>query len=150
MKLSTAQIGKSGELLVQYKLLNYGIESSQMTTDSGIDLVAFSAKNQKAITIQVKTNQKPKPGGGSGKMTLDWWLPDNSPAEFIALVDLSTEKIWFFSYDEFSKNAQQHSKTKYHIYMYVDHKAISRKHKRYLDVHFEEFLLENTIDKIFK
>ena len=106
MKLSTAQIGKSGELLVQYKLLNYGIESSQMTTDSGIGLVAFSSKNQKAITIQVKTNQKPKPGGGSGKMTLDWWLPVNSPAEFIALVDLSTEKIWFFSYDEFSKNAQ--------------------------------------------
>ena len=34
--------------------------------------------------------------------------------------------------------------------MYVDHKAISRKHKRYLDVHFEEFLLENKIDKIFK
>jgi len=33
MKLPTAQIGKSGELLVQYKFLKYGIESSQMTTD---------------------------------------------------------------------------------------------------------------------
>ena len=54
MKLTNAQIGKSGELLVQYKLLKYGIESSQLTTDTGIDLVAFSSKKEKAFTISKK------------------------------------------------------------------------------------------------
>ena len=36
----TRHIGKAGELLVQYKLIKYGIDSSPMTTDAGIDLVA--------------------------------------------------------------------------------------------------------------
>lgn len=40
MKKTTQQIGAAGELLVQYKLLKLGIDSSAMTTDSGIDLVA--------------------------------------------------------------------------------------------------------------
>lgn len=40
-KLKTAQIGRCGELLVQYRLLSHGIESSSMTTDSGVDLVAI-------------------------------------------------------------------------------------------------------------
>ena len=102
MKLTNAQIGKSGELLVQYKLLKYGIESSQLTTDTGIDLVAFSSKKEKAFTIQVKTNLNPKPGGGSGKLALDWWLRDNSPADIVALVDLSTDRIWMFLDKEFS------------------------------------------------
>ncbi|SLM45109.1 hypothetical protein NSND_62542 [Nitrospira sp. ND1] len=40
--LSTAQIGKCGELLVQYRLLLLGVESAPMSTDTGIDLVAYS------------------------------------------------------------------------------------------------------------
>jgi hypothetical protein len=39
---STLHIGAAGELLVQYKLLKQGIDSAAMTTDSGIDLVAYS------------------------------------------------------------------------------------------------------------
>jgi hypothetical protein len=39
MSLSTAQIGRCGELLVQLELLKRGIESAAMTTDTGIDLV---------------------------------------------------------------------------------------------------------------
>ena len=68
---NTQQIGKAGELLVQYKLLLRGIESALLTTDSGVDLVAFSPRKQKAITIQIKSNLKPKPGGGRGKLQLD-------------------------------------------------------------------------------
>ena len=61
--MNKQQIGKAGELLVQYKLLRSGIESSPLTTDSGIDIVAFSKRQQKPFTIQVKTNEKPKPSG---------------------------------------------------------------------------------------
>ena len=99
-------IGKAGELLVQYKLVKYGIDSSAMTTDSGIDLVAYSPKNMKAYTIQVKTQEKPLPGGGKGKLSLAWDLRDNSPAELIAITDLSTDSVWLFAFSEFEELAQ--------------------------------------------
>jgi hypothetical protein len=81
--LATAQIGTSGVLL-QYRLLKHGIESAPMTTDAGIDLVVYSPHSRRAVTVQVKTCLPPKPAGGTGKLTLDWWLPDDSPAELIA------------------------------------------------------------------
>ena len=48
---------------VQYRLLKHGIESAPMTTDSGIDLVAYAPYSKRAVTIQVKANEKPKPAG---------------------------------------------------------------------------------------
>ena len=59
--LTKQQIGRCGELLVQYKLLMVGIESSHLTTDAGIDLAAYSPKKKRPSTIQVKTNLRPKP-----------------------------------------------------------------------------------------
>lgn len=45
-----------------------------MTTDAGIDLVAYAPARMTGITIQVKTHLKPKPAGGRGKQLPDWWL----------------------------------------------------------------------------
>lgn len=73
-KLTTQQIGKLGELLVQYRLLSFGIESAHLTTDSSVDLVAYSPNSKTAFTIQIKTNLQPKPGG-KGKAALDGWVP---------------------------------------------------------------------------
>jgi len=92
-KLTTQQIGKLGELLVQYRLLSFGIESAHLTTDSGIDLIAY-APSREPVTIQVKANLKPKPGGGKGKAALDWWVPENSPAKLFAFVDVSENRVW--------------------------------------------------------
>jgi hypothetical protein len=94
MALSTAQIGKCAELLVQYRLLLLGIESAPMGSDTGVDLVAYSPRLAQAITIQVKTNLRAKLGGGKGKAALDWWVAESVPAVLVALVDLSTEKVW--------------------------------------------------------
>jgi len=55
-KLTSQQTGKCGELLVQYQLLKHGVESAPMTTDYGVDLVAFHAAKRKTVTIQVKTS----------------------------------------------------------------------------------------------
>ena len=93
MPLTTAQIGRCGEMLVQYELLMRGVESAPMSTDAGIDLVAYSPTLGVPKTIQVKANLKAKPGGGKGRAALDWWLPHDSPAELIAFVDLSTQRI---------------------------------------------------------
>ncbi len=48
VKLAIQQIGKCGELLVQYMLLKHGVESAPLTTDPGIDLVALDG----AITMR--------------------------------------------------------------------------------------------------
>lgn len=94
------QIGKCGELLVQYRLLLRGIESAQMTTDAGIDLVAYAPGAQRTNTIQVKAVWQTKRAGGRGNLLLDWWIRDNSPAELVAFVDLKSERVWMFRHNE--------------------------------------------------
>ena len=148
--LSTAQIGRCGELLVQYHLLLLGIESAPMSTDTGVDLVAYSPTRESAHTIQVKTNLKSKPGGGSGKAALDWWIPDVSPAEFVALVDLSSGLIWLLTHAEVLQHAQQRSSGRLHLYMHTDPTAKPRKTERFSHQwQFEQFLLSNHAHRTF-
>jgi len=149
-KMKTAQIGKCGEFLVQYQLLLRGIESAQLTTDSGIDLVAYSPKNEKPLTIQVKANLQPKASGGKGKNALDWWVPENSPAQYVAFVDLSTQRIWLFSQSEVGAIAQQTSNGRHHFYMYVDPTAKPSKTGRSIHSYeFEKYLLQNRAHEVF-
>lgn len=146
--LTTAQIGKCGELLVQLRLLRHGIESSPMATDTGIDLVAYSPATRRSLTIQVKTNRRAKPGGGKGALALDWWMPATSPAELFALVELEGDRIWLFSHDEAERVAQQRPEGRLHFYMYIDDQAEPRgtgKHVR----EFENYLMERRISKFF-
>lgn len=140
--LSTAQIGKAGELLVQHYLLLQCIESSHMSTDAGVDLVAYSPRAKQARTIQVKTNLKPKPSGGKGKMALDWWIPDISPAELVALVDLSEQRIWLFTHSEVLEVAQQKPAGRVHLYMHLEHVETRSGHARTHIEHFKDFRLE--------
>ncbi len=149
-KLATSQIGKCGELLVQYRLLLLGIESAPLATDAGIDLVAYSPNAKMAFTIQVKTNLKAKAGGGKGKAALDWWISENSPAELVALVDLSSEKVWLLTQLELLSHCQQRSNGRAHIYMYTDPSARLRKKDRLGHQHeFENFLLINRAAEVF-
>ena len=150
MPLATAQIGRAGELLVQYRLLLLGVESAPMSTDSGIDLVVYSPVSKQPNTVQVKTNLKPKPGGGRGKAGLDWWMPTDSPAELVALVDLSEQRVWMLTLDELGTLAQQHSNGRYHIYMYTDPTAAPRRTDRAAHVYeFQRYLLENRAHAMF-
>ena len=148
-KLNTQQIGKLGELLVQYRLLSFGIESAHLTTDSGIDLVAYSPYRKAAFTIQIKTNLQPKPGGGKGKAAIGWWVPQDSPAELFAFVDVSENRIWLFDHSELEKYAQQQSNGRFHLYMYTDPSVNRRKNtSASLVSEFEEFTLENKIGSL--
>ncbi len=148
--MKTAQIGKCGELLVQYQLLLRGVESAHLTTDSGIDLVAYSPRNARPITVQVKTNLRAKAGGGKGKEALDWWVPEDSPAHYVALVDLSSQRIWFLSQAEMSTLAQQTSNGRHHLYMYVDPTVKPSKTGRPVHSYeFEKHLLQNRAHEIF-
>jgi hypothetical protein len=151
VSISTAQIGKCGELLVQYRLLLLGIESAAMSTDTGIDLVAYSPKLQDAITIQVKTNLQPKhSGGGKGKAALDWWISDSVSASLVALVDLQSEKVWLLKREEIEQHAQQRSSGRLHIYMYTDPSVKLRTLDRLAHAYeFERFLISNRVNELF-
>jgi hypothetical protein len=148
-KSSKQHIGKAGELLVQYKMMRHGIDTSPMTTDTGVDLVAYSPRNQRAYTIQVKTQERPAPGGGKGKLAISWDLKETCPAELIATVDLSTDSVWLFTYREFAEYAQQCSpKGVYKLYMYVDESVATKKRKA-LRSQFSDYFLEKRIKTFF-
>ena len=120
-----------------------------MTTDSGIDLVAYSPKNNKPLTIQVKTKEKPLPGGGKGKLALGWDLRDTSPAELVAVTDLSTDSVWLFTHSEYENLAQQHSATgNLKLYMYVDESIKTTKEMALLS-QFNQYKIENRIITFF-
>ena len=145
-----AQIGRAGELLVQQKLLLKGIESAPLTTDSGIDLVAFSPKRRDAVTIQVKANLEPKPSGGRGKLHLDWWVRDDSPADLLAFVDLESGRVWLVKNSELQALAQQHPEGRYHFFMATDPTVSRRKDgKPVHDYEFQKYLLENRVHELF-
>lgn len=149
MKLTTAQIGRAGELLVQQQLLLHGIESAPLTTDTGVDLVAFSPRKRDAVTIQVKANLKPKPSGGTGKPALDWWVPDDSPADLLAFVDLQSSRVWLVENESLKEIAQQHPEGRYHFFMATDPTATSRGDgKLFHDYEFQRYLLENFVHKL--
>ena len=149
MTITTQHIGAAGELLVQYKLLKFGIDSAAMTTDSGIDLVAYSPKSNRSFTIQVKTKERPSLGGGKGKLSLGWDLRDSSPAELVAVTDLSTDSVWLFTHAEYERYAQQHSeKGILKLYMYVD-ESVHTKKEMALMSQFEQFRLENRVITFF-
>lgn len=147
--LTAAQIGRAGELLVQQQLLLHGIDSAQLTTDSGVDLVAFSAEQRDAMTLQVKANLRPKPAGGTGKLLLDWWLPDESPADLFAFVDLASSRVWLAANKEMGEIAQQHPESRYHFFMFTDPTATTRADgKPVHDYDFQKHLLENCVHKL--
>ena len=134
---------------MQYKLLKFGIDSAAMTTDSGVDLVAYSLKTNGSCTIQVKTKERPTHGGGKGKLFLDWNLRDSSPAELVAVTDLSTDSVWLFTHAEFQSYAQQHSeKGVLKLYMYVD-ESVNTKKEMALKSQFERFTIENRVITFF-
>lgn len=141
--MKTQQIGRAGELLVQYKLLKFGVDSSALTTDSGVDLVAYFPSKGEAVTIQVKTNEKAKPSGGLGAPALDWWLREDSPAQLVAVVNLDTDEAWLFTHKEYTGLAQQRSGGRLHLYMYANDDVNTT--KRALKVDFAEYLLENKV-----
>ncbi len=142
-RLTTQQIGRLGELLVQYELLRYGIDSAPMTTDTGIDLVAYSPDKKSSFTIQVKTNLAPKPGGGKGAAGVDWWVNESCPAEWIAFADISSRRVWMLTRQELAATAQQRSSGRLHLYMYTDPDAGTRAYERHGAARFSEYLFEN-------
>ena len=119
-----------------------------MTTDNGIDLVAYSPSNGEPRTIQVKSNLQPKPGGGRGPLALDWWISQSNPAALVALVDLQGSRVWLLTQVDLSGVAQQRSGGRLHFYMYSDPNYTPKRTATHVR-DFDRFLLENTASNFF-
>ena len=119
-------------------------------TGSGVDLIAFSPRNARPVTVQVTTNRRAKPGGGKGKQSLEWWVSEVSPAHYVAFVDLSSERIWLLSKAEVGSLAQQTSRRGHHFFMYVDPTVKPSKAGRLVYYYeFEKYLLQNRAHEVF-
>ncbi len=96
MAKTTLHIGAAGELLVQFRLVRNGIDSARLTTDSGVDLVAYPPGTGRALTVQVKTVERSTPAGGKGALATGVVFPRECRAEYVAIVRLSDEIVWLF------------------------------------------------------
>ena len=76
-------------------------------------------------------------------MLLSWDLRETSPAQMVALVDLSTERVWLFRDEEFDKVAQ-HNKGG----IYTDPEARPKEGRLTMDSDFEGHLIEARIEEL--
>lgn len=147
--MGTQHIGAAGELLVQYQLLKFGIDSARLTTDAGIDLVVYAPGTAAATTVQVKANLAPKPAGGTGQLTRGWDFPHTCPAQLLALVALDADLVWLFTMTEALDLAQQHSpKGIRKLYWFVQESTGGASGARQ-QTDMDNFLLAHRAQKLF-
>jgi hypothetical protein len=78
-------------------------------------------------------------------MALDWWLPHGSPAEFVAIVNLSDDSAWLLRHNEFMRLAQQKKSAKgLHLYFYVEGRSVHQVGG------FQRFELEKRAKQLFR
>ena len=100
-KVRTQIIGAAGEALVTYKLLKHEIDSAEkVATNAGVDLVMYVPGVNVAATIQVKTQWEPLPSGGTGALHSAWNFDSGYEVDWLALVDVSTDRAWLFTMDQ--------------------------------------------------
>lgn len=134
-KVRTQIIGAAGEVLVTYKLLKHEIDSARMTTDAGVDLVMYVPGVNLAATIQVKAMWEPVPAGGTGPLSLGWVFSPQYEADWLALVEVSTDRAWLLTMDEARELAQQKPDSgKWRIYWYPDDTVIGGSPRRESDM----------------
>lgn len=147
VKLTTQQIGRCGELLVQYMLLKHGVESARLTTDPGVDLVAFRDIKQKPVTIQVKTcsprSELKYPTGGKW---LEWWVSDECAADYVAVVDFDRQKFWLLSTGEFRQRGAR-TGGGHRLWWYIPGHEYGSTKKR--EEKFKEYEMDAAIPKVF-
>lgn len=147
-ELTSAQISQCGVLLTRYKLLLHGVESAPLTTDVGVDLVAYSGTARRALTIQVKTVLKPTTLWAKGRMALAWTMQRDGSAEIAALVDLSAGRVWLLTMKQFFELAQQQRPLNAQLLLFADVAVGSGGDEAGVDK-FAEYLLEEMVGVFF-
>ena len=148
-KLTTQQIGRCGELLVQYILLKHGIESAPLTTDTGIDLVAYPRTAtstwpvDRPATIQVKTSTH----RGTTEKWIEWNFPDSCPADYVATVDIERNKLWLFKFADFKVVAKRAGRGQLRLWWSLPEYESERSARK--EEQFKEYEMDAAIPKVF-
>jgi hypothetical protein len=137
---SSRAINQRGMERAAAKLSKLGADT-EPTGTTEVHLLARYQGGSDAVAVTVKATTGPQPGGGHGKMALHWWIKDATPADQVAFVDLSSDRVWLLKMEEVRALAQQHSSNQHHLIMVVEPQERS-KHARYLVKHFDEFLID--------
>ena len=145
-QLNTQQVGKCGELLVQYELLKNGVESAPMTTDYGVDLVALRAGTLKPVTIQVKASTHHL--GEASSKWLTWSMPSECKAEYVAVADVERDKGWFFSKKEFEYKAIG-TKEGCWLWRYVPKYEYKSPPTHLTEEHYKEYEIDPVVHRVF-
>jgi hypothetical protein len=149
--LTSQQKGRCGELLVQLMLLKHGIESAPLTTDTGIDLVAYPRTVNSAwqldrpARIQIKASTH---RGNSSDKYLGWDVTEDCPADFIALVDLDRNKLWLFPITDFKKFASKAGKLNRRLWWCPPGYEYQKQHRHESD--FADYEMDNGILNAFE
>ncbi len=139
--LSSRAVSDAGQQLVQQQLKKLGIDTAASNPREGYHLAVNTQRGRE--TIRVHANLAPKLAGGRGRTELDWNFGARKAADWIAFVDLSSERAWLFRTEEAIEAAQQHPKGGGHKLVMVTDPGLERsKHARILDTDFREFALE--------
>ena len=140
---STMSISRQGQQLVEQRLTKRGLACSRGPVPNKAQITIAARASATPVLVEVRTNLRPKAGGGKGAMALDWYFSDVSEADWIAFFDLSSERVWLLTKQEAFQFAQQHASGKYHFYMYVDpaYDADPTNHMK----HFEQWLFDNRV-----
>ena len=137
-------------MLVQYQLLKLGIDSARLTTDAGIDLVAYAPATGAATTMQVKTVERSTPAGGRGRMAIGWNFPHDTPAQLLAFTSLEADRVWLFTTAEARQVAQQHTSGGVRrLYWYTDQSTTQREGVPLLQSDMDRYLLQDRAPKLF-
>jgi hypothetical protein len=144
--LGSLFIGAAGELLVQYQLLKYGVDSARLTTDSGIDLVMYVPGTKEAATIQVKATNDPKPAPGKTTPRIGLIFPDSCKAQWLATADLSRDRVWLMRTEQARQMAQQHRPDGTRA-LYWDIDTTERIGKPYAETDLDPYILHTVTAK---
>lgn len=143
----TQIIGAAGEALVTYKLLKHEIDSARMTTDAGVDLVMYVPGVNVAATIQVKAMSEPVPAGGKGPLSFGWVFSSAYEADWLALVDVSSDRAWLFEMEQARELAQQKPESgNWRIYWYPDDAVVKGSPRRESDMN--KYRIDAVLDGI--
>ena len=76
--------------------------------------ILISSPSGRSALVRLLAAAAPHHRGGRGSLGLHWMLPD-TPAEFVALVDLSRRQGWLLPIDDFRAKAQPLSEGRFHL-----------------------------------
>jgi hypothetical protein len=146
---SVRQIQRCGELLLSYRLLMSGIEASPMRASDDFNMLAITADGRTKRTIYLESTTPDAVELGK-RGTCNWWIPQSTQADIVALCDLSSEHVWLLSMAEVQELSKEIADGHLHLHRYVQPTFDPEKTGHIVfSYEFDKFLIDQQIERFF-